>query len=736
MRRDSALARSGLALAVFAATCAAFWPAADAQFVNWDDGSAVTENDRLRGLDRASLEWMWTTSTLGHYQPLTWLSLGLDRARLGLTPPDFPEAAGFHRTSLLLHATGAVALYGLALALLPLARPGAARGRALTLAAAAAALLHAIHPLRCESVCWVTERRDVLSGLFFVLSVLAYVRGAPRAAAPAVPARRALVGLSAGALALGLVASSLSTDDPRRLALARPGALGLAGAAVAYGACVAASLPRGRGRAWLLACHALLWLSLLAKAWGIVMPALLLVIDAWPLRRWRRGQGLDRRAILDSALEKLPFAVLAVAFGRLARWAQTAQQGSVDFWSVHTLGERAVQALYGLAFYPIKTLLPFALVPLYPLPDELRLLEPRFLGAAAFSACVTLAALAAARRFPAGLAAWTAFAVIVSPVLGVQQTGPQLVADRYSYLSCIPFALLAGGALWAALERGGRPARLAGALALCALLGLGVLTWRQSRVWRSSESLWTHALARGTPSGLAYLNLGLVRADQARAATTPQERLALEDEALDLYRAGAALEPDIENFDLNTAAVLAERAGRLTGAERDALLQRAVELGARSIRTAEAKGLHDGRYHWHQGRFLFLAGDLDGALASFARAVALRPGWSAARLSLAGALVEQARRVGPARPLEALPRLEAALDHLEFASAAEPGGARHSALRAAARDLQWQVLLHLGRDAEAEAARLEALRAYAEIPPSDPRYEDALQRRRALERPE
>ncbi len=150
----------GVAAALAGVTLLAFWPLVDGQFLNWDDDQNFLKNLHFRGLGAANLRWMFTTFHLGHYHPLTWLSLALDYTFWGLNP------RGYHLTNLLLHAANGVVFYWVARRLLG--------GRSLP--AATAAALFALHPLRVESVAWVSERRDVLSGLFYLLSALAYLR--------------------------------------------------------------------------------------------------------------------------------------------------------------------------------------------------------------------------------------------------------------------------------------------------------------------------------------------------------------------------------------------------------------------------------------------------------------------------------------------------------------------------------------------------------------------------------
>jgi Flp pilus assembly protein TadD len=156
---------------VFAVSLFVFLSAVGNGFVNWDDDRNFLDNASYRGLSFDHLWWMFTNFHLGHYHPLTWLTLGVDYTLWGMNP------AGYHFTNILLHALTAVLVYYLILLLLQLgfhkewAPPG------LKMGAVVGALLFAIHPLRVESVAWVSERRDVLAGLFYVATVLLYLRG-------------------------------------------------------------------------------------------------------------------------------------------------------------------------------------------------------------------------------------------------------------------------------------------------------------------------------------------------------------------------------------------------------------------------------------------------------------------------------------------------------------------------------------------------------------------------------
>src|SRR5262249_16395887 len=116
------------------------------------------------------------------------------------------------------------------------------------------------------------------------------------------------------------------------------------------------------------------------------------------------------------------------------------------------------------------------------------------------------------KRWPAGLASWLSYLAIVAPVLGFAQSGPQFVADRYSYISCLAWALLMGSALLYRSPTGLVPTQgipkpilaIAGAIAVI----LGILTLEQTRIWRNSETLWRHAVAVDPSSPIAHNNLG------------------------------------------------------------------------------------------------------------------------------------------------------------------------------------------------------------------------------------
>src|SRR5215510_2905098 len=433
-RRKKARAPFDSWIACFVAlvTFVTFLPALRNEFVNWDDYEVLVENFRYRGLGWEQLSWMFSTFHNGHYQPLSWMTFALDYLIWGMEP------FGYHLTNLMLHAANAALLYLLALRLLSLAslRPLSANDLGLRIAAVFAALFFSIHPLRVESVAWATERRDVLSGLFFLVTILCYVQ------------------------------AMAYSKDPSGRARWRNFAL------VAYG------------------------LSLLSKASGVTLPVILLILDVYPLRRLSGGPGKWWGSSVRAVWwEKVPFFFLAAGAAVIAPLAQS-EAGAVAALRVHGLIARLAQSFYGLIFYLWKTILPWDLSPFYEVPRRLDPFFWPFLLSGAMVVTLTIALFALKRPWPAGLASWICYVAILAPVLGFVQSGREMVADRYSYLSCLVWALLLGGGLYYLWQRyGDRKFRLLANGAAAILVILGVLTWKQVGVWHDSDRLWNYVLA-------------------------------------------------------------------------------------------------------------------------------------------------------------------------------------------------------------------------------------------------
>ncbi|MSP40045.1 MAG: tetratricopeptide repeat protein [Deltaproteobacteria bacterium] len=541
-------------LVIAAVTLAAFFPSLSNDFVNWDDDKTLYDNPFYRGLAWPQIKWMFTTFLMGHYQPLSWLTFAFDYSLWGMNP------VGYHLTNLLLHMANGVLFYFVTRRLLvaALAIPPSAENWRLDLSAGLAALLFAIHPLRVESVAWATERRDVLSGLFYFATIYFYLR---------------------------LVeCSKFSTR-----------------------------------RRWLCATLAIYFLSLLSKATAITLPFILLVLDVYPLKRLtgRPGQWFKResRGVLG---EKLPFLILALAFAVAALLAQQVT-GALKPLEQFGIASRLLQAGYAFMFYLGKTLWPVSLAPIYELPVDVGSWFWLFVFCGVGTIALTMALFFFKRRWPALLACWVYYLVVLAPVTGVAQSGPQLVADRYSYLACLGWPLLiAGGFYRLSPQESFNRQRyfFSSGFAIMVVFSLAILTWNQTKIWRSPIALWQHGTAVEPLASIAHYNLG--RAYERENNLAP---------AIESYRRAATVNPSYAKAHFNLARLLA-----LKGDEAQALAhyRRVIE-----IRPDHADAHND------LGLLLELKGEDTAAVVEFHRAMEIEPAHGRALFNLAELLARQ-----------------------------------------------------------------------------------------------
>ncbi len=300
-----------------------------------------------------------------------------------------------------------------------------------------------------------------------------------------------------------------------------------------------ANAARGPRRIMLLAASLSCYvLSLLSKAAGVPLPAVLIAIDLYPLRRISIG---DRRELLRALAEKALFAVPAGVFALTAIWAQS-DAGAMRSMAEHGLGDRVAQGFFGLAFYLGKTVWPSGLLPLYEWPDDASPMDARVLISVAVILVLAGAAWVWRRRRPAVATALFCYVALVSPVLGVAQSGPQVAADRYTYLPMMPWAVAAGGGMaWFLATASAAGRRRAGLGVVAVTVVFVVLTRAQVSVWATPESLWTHMVEHNPqhPKGWS----GLAGALRRRAAVSGDA--ALIRQAAEYYDRAMALRPDM-----------------------------------------------------------------------------------------------------------------------------------------------------------------------------------------------
>src|SRR5881409_4008738 len=259
------------------------------------------------------------------------------------------------------------------------------------------------------------------------------------------------------------------------------------------------------------------------------LPVVLLILDVYPLRRLGGAIGWWSEPARRVYVEKIPFVLLAAAASAIAVMAQSSVHAAASLAQLSLPGRLVVSA-YGLGFYLWKMVVPVNLSPLYELPRTMDPVAPPFILSYALVLAITAIVLALRRPVPGLPAAWVAYVVVLLPVLGILQSGPQIAADRYTYLATLGWAILVSAGVLSHWRR--RPFLFTG-LAACVLFGLGILTWNQVQVWRDSEKLWTHALSTYPKSSIAENNLGNVRADQSKLA-----------EAIEHYRQALDINPE------------------------------------------------------------------------------------------------------------------------------------------------------------------------------------------------
>jgi protein O-mannosyl-transferase len=457
-----------LALALAALTVAAFWQVTRCGFVNFDDDRYVTENAHVRaGLALDGVRWAWTTFDNANWHPLTWMSHMLDVSLFGL------DAGAHHGVSLLLHALASLLLFG------ALARMTRAPGRSAVVAG-----LFAVHPLHVESVAWISERKDVLSGLFAMLTLWAYAGWARRRT----PWRYALV---LACFALGLAAKSMLVTLPFVLLLLDCWPLRRMAGVPAAGLA-----PEGAGRA-------------IAPAPAMSFVALL--------------------------LEKAPLLALS-AFVSVVTLVAQRSGGAAPTVAMLGVGSRVGNALLSAVAYLGKTFWPARLCFFYPYRDTL----PVALCVAAAALLLLVTALAAWqwRARPWLGVGWLWFAGMLVPVIGLVQVGEQAMADRYMYLPSVGlFILLVWGGAELARRLRLRESATA-AIAAAVLVALALTTRTQVRTWTDSTSLFEHALAVTRRNATAEMNYGVTL---LRLGRLPEARRQLDAAVADAPRWGEAI---------------------------------------------------------------------------------------------------------------------------------------------------------------------------------------------------
>ena len=556
-------------------TTAIYWPATRCDFVNLDDPVHVTAVAQVqKGLSLEGIRWAFLNPVATNWHPLTVLSHMLDCQIFGLQP------WGHHLANVLLHALNA------GLVFLLLQQLTKATWRSLWVAA-----FFAVHPLRVESVTWVTERKDVLSGFFGLLALMAYARYAQERMQNA---ECRMQKPEAG--------SPWSVVSSRWSVVHLPSSI------------------------FYLLSLSLFALGLLSKPMLVTWPFVMLLLDYWPLGRLRNaectGEGHAPRFTFHVSrftphtpllLEKLPFFALA-ALASVVTFIVQRRGGALAAGENLSLGVRLGNALISYCRYLGKLFWPADLAVVYPHPGLWPLWQ--VLVAAGLILGISMLVWVARRRHPYLLGGWLWYCGTLVPVSQVIQTGAHAMADRWTYIPSIGVLILA---VWGACEltRRWRYQSLGLSVASAAAIVLCIaLTRHQIGYWRDSEALLRHALAVTANNYLAHGNLGAALEEKGRM-----------DEAIGHYQEALRLKPGFVEAHNNLGAALSKK-GQIDAAIRQ--YQEALRLKPDYVDALNNLGVA-----------LDKKGQTEAAIRQFREALRLKPGHALAFSNLGAALSKQ-----------------------------------------------------------------------------------------------
>lgn len=433
---------------------AVYWQVGTHDFLNFDDDQYITANPYIaNGLTRESVSWAFTSVQNFNWHPLTWLSHALDIDLFGMNP------RGHHLMNVAIHSAGTIILFAALFSL-----------TAGLWQSAFVAALFALHPLHVESVAWAAERKDVLSGMFWFLTLLFYSRYA----------------------------------DLRRCG--KPALISYLAALLAF------------------------FLGLMSKPMLVTLPIILFLIDYWPLQRV--GPNLQNQpAVSVRIMEKIPFIIGSLASCFITIHAQKIG-GSMIQLNVIPMIVRLQNALVSYREYLSSIFYPHDLAVLYPftmpIPLQQTIVSSLMLFAVSLICCVTY------RRSPYLLTGWLWFLVTLVPVIGIIQVGNQAMADRYMYIPATGiFIMITWGATDIRNVFFPPSAGLSGkrlvfntvfhAIPVAIILLCLVSSWRQTAYWKNNITLYNRALQVTTNNHIIHYNLGVTYRKAGKRAASLQE---------------------------------------------------------------------------------------------------------------------------------------------------------------------------------------------------------------------
>jgi protein O-mannosyl-transferase len=449
-------------LAAFIAlmTFAVYLPALRNGFTVWDDDLYVVANPHIRSLNLDFVKWAFFDFYAGYWSPMTWISHALDFAAWGVNP------LGHHLTNVILHAVNTFIVVILILKLLDTwnktvkkdiqAAPLTDRTKLIT--SGVTGLLFGLHPLHVESVVWVSERKDLLCALFFLLSIITYTTY------------------------VTVLANGSRGKKSNNIA---------------------------RHKYYFLSAFFFI-LALMSKPMAVSLPAVLIILDWYPFDRIR-----SFKAFLAAIIEKIPLIGFSFVSSLLTILAAKTQ-GALTPMELATLPVRVLVAGRSLLDYMGKIIWPINLLPFYAYPRNVSIVSLEYFSVATLLIVITATCMVIAKRQRLWLAVWCYYIVTLMPVIGIVRVGLQSMADRFTYLPSIgPFLIIGLVVAWVANKKVVsskisllmKPIGLT--VAFIILISMSYLTIKQIFLWENDIKLWSYAIDRD-PDGavVCYNNRG------------------------------------------------------------------------------------------------------------------------------------------------------------------------------------------------------------------------------------
>ena len=437
-------------------TVAVFWQVNKFDFINFDDNLYVTANPNIMsGITLQGFTWAFTTRYFDFWTPLVWLSFMLDYQLYGL------KAGGYHVTNLIFHVLSTLLLFWLF-----------CRMTGAVWKSAFVAAFFALHPLHVESVVWVSERKDVLSAFFWMLTLCLYV---------------------------------FYTERPNI-------------------------------KRYLAVIFAFI-LALLSKPMVVTLPAIMILLDYWPLNRF---DSKKENLFSWQLKEKFIFFILSSVLTIVTIYNPNNHgiQEKIDIIHFPLLSRLANDSI-AYVVYLEKTLWPHDMTIFYPFISQIS--AWKVTGSLLLIILITAISIVIVKSKPYVLVGWLWFAFSLLPVLGTIHICSYMMADHYHYLTSIGLAIILAWSTPAFIRNEQLKKRVLFLLSVVVLIIMASLTWKQCNYWKDSIELWQHALNVTDNNYIAHNNIAsalLEKGDTEKAIYHYNEAIRINRYAKALHNMG------------------------------------------------------------------------------------------------------------------------------------------------------------------------------------------------------